>query len=80
MEDFVPAGAEFETVEAGGSMAMPAAVTVTLETDLESTVHVYLYDEDADRVTYIASPVEEDGKVTFTTTRLGHFLLTSEKI
>ena len=80
MEDFVPAGAEFETVEAGGSMAMPAAVTVTLETDLEGTVHVYLYDEDADRVTYIASPVEEDGKVTFTTTRLGHFLLTSEKI
>ena len=80
MEDFVPAGAEFETVEAGGSMTMPAAVTVTLETDLEGTVHVYLYDEDADRVTYIASPVEEDGKVTFTTTRLGHFLLTSEKI
>ena len=80
MEDFVPAGAEFETVEAGGSMTMPAAVTVTLETDLEGTVHVYLYDEDADRGTYIASPVEEDGKVTFTTTRLGHFLLTSEKI
>ena len=80
MEDFVPAGAEFETVEAGGSMTMPTAVTVTLETGLEGTVHVYLYDEDADRVTYIASPVEEDGKVTFTTTRLGHFLLTSEKI
>ena len=80
METAVPEDAEFETVEAGGAMTMPTTVTVTLETDLEGTVYVYLYDEDKNTLTFVASPVEEDGQITFATRTLGHFLLVSERI
>jgi hypothetical protein len=69
-----------EAVEAGGSMVMPTSVTVTLNTRLEGTVYVYLYDENSGKLTYVASSAEKDGKITFTTTRLGHFLLTGEKL
>lgn len=79
MEELV-GDADYEAVEAGGVMTMPTAVTVTLETDLEGTVHVYLYNEDNGKLTYVASPVEKDGKITFTTTHMGHFLLTNEKL
>lgn len=77
MEELV-GDADYEAVEAGGVMTMPTAVT--LETDLEGTVHVYLYNEDNGKLTYVASPVEKDGKITFTTTHMGHFLLTNEKL
>ncbi len=73
-------GADCEAVEAGAPMTMPTAVTVTLETDLEGTVHVYLYSEDSGKLTYVASPAEDDGTVTFTATRLGCFLLSGEKL
>jgi hypothetical protein len=72
--------AEFETVEAGASMKMPAAVTVTLETDLEGTVYIYRYNADNGSLTYVTSVAEEDGEISFTTSWLGHFLLTSEKL
>jgi hypothetical protein len=82
-EKYYPAIAEdidFETADLAGAMPMPTTVTVTAETDLEGTVYVYLWDEDTDKLTYIAAPTAEDGEITFTTTVLGHFLFTSQEL
>ena len=76
----VPEGVEFETADLAGAMPMPTTVTVTAETDLEGTVYVYLWDEDTDKVTYIAAPTAEDGEITFTTTVLGRFLFTGQEL
>lgn len=76
----VPEGIEFETADLAGAMPMPTTVTVTAETDLEGTVYVYLWDEDTDKVTYIAAPTAEDGEITFTTTVLGRFLFTDQAL
>ncbi len=72
--------AEFETVKAGAPMKMPTAVTVTLDTDLEGTIHIYRYDEDTSKLTYVTSVLVDDSEITFTTIWLGHFLLTNEKL
>ena len=76
----VPEDIDFETADLAGAMPMPTTVTVTAETDLEGTVYVYLWDEDTDKLTYIAAPTAEDGEITFTTTVLGHFLFTSQEL
>ena len=76
----VPEDIDFETADLAGAMPMPTTVTVTAETDLEDTVYVYLWDEDTDKLTYIAAPAAEDGEITFTTTVLGHFLFTSQEL
>ena len=76
----VPEDIEFETADLAGAMPMPTTVTVTAETDLEGTVYVYLWDEDTDKLTYIAAPTAEEGEITFTTTVLGHFLFTSQEL
>ena len=65
---------------AGGAMTLPTAATVTLKTRLTGTINVYLYDEDTGKFTLVASPAAKDGTVTFTTRRMGFFLLTTGRI
>ena len=72
--------AKTEVVKAGGNMVMPTTVTVTLKTKLEGTVHVYHYNEETRRYTLIASPVAQDGKITFTTKQMGVMVLTTGTI
>ena len=61
-------------------MVMPTTVTVTLKTKLTGTVHVYHYNEETRRYTLIASPVAQDGKITFATKQMGVMVLTTGSI
>ncbi len=72
--------AKTEVVKAGGDMVMPTTVTVTLKTKLTGTVNVYYYNPETRRYTLLASPVANDGKITFATKQMGHLVLTTGTI
>ena len=69
--------AKTEVVKAGGDMAMPTSVTITLKTRLTGTVNVYYCSDDTGKYTLLASPVAKDGSITFATRQLGHLVLTT---
>lgn len=72
--------AKTEVVKAGGDMAMPTSVTITLKTRLTGTVNIYYCSDDTGKYTLLASPVAKDGSITFATRQLGHLVLTTGTI
>ena len=69
-----------ETVQAGGVMKMPAEVSITLNTALQGIVYAYHYDEEKNALIYVTDAPVQEGKITFVTDQMGHFLLSDEKL